>query len=155
MPRSVSSKLKYIWRFFSGPVYMVLVQQFSIFPCIKQWNECFYFAFIFYGIWIAFRETCNTPFHNNTLPKLQSRKSHGDVLTFLTVRLLIFRCVIISYTHLYTCHGSVRICWLVASRFLFHFQCNWNIFSLLKFRDFLLFHRVHRLLFIYSSNNFL
>lgn len=92
-----------IYGFFSGPVYMVLVQQFSIFPCIKQWNEWFYFAFIFNGVWIAFRETCNTPFQNNTLPKLQSRKSHGNVLTFLTFRLLIFRCVIISYTHLYTC----------------------------------------------------
>lgn len=102
---------------------MVLVQQFSIFPCIKQWNEWFYFAFIFNGVWIAFRETCNTPFQNNTLPKLQSRKSHSNVLTFLTVRLLIFRCVIISYTHLYTCHGCVRICWLVASRF-FHFIFN-------------------------------
>lgn len=93
--------------FFSGPVYMVLVQQFSIFPCIKQWNEWFYFAFIFNGVWIAFRETCNTPFQNNTLPKLQSRKSHSNVLTFLTVRLLIFRCVIISYTHLYTCRANM------------------------------------------------
>lgn len=153
MPRSVSSKLKYIWGFFSGPVYMVLVQQFSIFPCIKQWNEWFYFAFIFNGVWIAFRETCNTPFHNNTLPKLQSRKSHSNVLTFLTVRLLIFRCVIISYTHLYTCRTNMLAgC---DPFFLFHFQCNWNIFSLLEFRIFLLFHRVHRLLFIYSSNNFL
>lgn len=76
----------YVCVFFRVCVFgLVLVQQFSIFPCIKQWNGlCVFFLFsrVALYVWIAFRGACNTQFQNIAL---QSRKSHGNVLTFLAV----------------------------------------------------------------------